>query len=302
MRTNINLNVVAETKEEEKIEEYLNLLHTSDKVKQFLNSMEQEARSRNVYKYRARIKDVKSAIRTYRINKKKLEDAHDYIGISFIVNNEHEIYPIVDYLKKNLSDVELVDFVSEEMIYSPLVYIKWVPPLGFNLFAHEELIENQMKVPIEIRVCSKEGFISEQAAYYSVQKNDTIKMPIEEKNNLRNLVQHITYKLAVLTMRDLNVEEMQKHRNELEKIIHNNREFLIKNDNLCKEAILDLGRLIYKCVYDKEISENDDIDDYLKEIFNELLKNKQDNLIDTICMAINQMKTIDYSEIKKIAC
>ena len=158
-----------------------------------------------------------------------------------------------------------------------------------------------MKVPIEIRVCSKEGYISEQAAYYSVQKNDTIKMPIEEKNNLRNLVQHITYKLAILNMRNLNTEEIQKHRKELEKIIHNNKEFLIKNDSLCKEAVLDLGRLIYKCVYDKEISENDDIDDYLKEVFNELLKNKQDNLIDIICMAINQMKAIDYSEIKEIA-
>ena len=301
MRTNINLNVVAETKEEERIEKYLTLLHTSDKVKQFLSRMEQEARRRNVYKYRARIKDVKSAIRTYRINNKKLEEAHDYIEVSFIVDTEDEIYPIVDYLKENLSDVELVDFVSEEMIYSPLVYIKWVPPLGFNLFAHEELIENQMKVPIEIRVCSKEGYISEQAAYYSVQKNDTIKMPIEEKNNLRNLVQHITYKLAILNMRNLNTEEIQKHRKELEKIIHNNKEFLIKNDSLCKEAVLDLGRLIYKCVYDKEISENDDIDDYLKEVFNELLKNKQDNLIDIICMAINQMKAIDYSEIKEIA-
>lgn len=55
----------------------------------------------------------------------------------------------------------------------------------------------------EIRVCSKEAYISEQSAYYSVQKNDTTNLPMETKNNLRNLVQHITYKLALLNTREL---------------------------------------------------------------------------------------------------
>lgn len=202
MRTKMNLNVEAEDEEEKKIEAFLGLLHNSSEVQQFLNTMREEATRRKVFKYRDRIKDVKSAIRTYRINHKKLEDAHDYIGISFITDNEKEIYPIVDYLKEKLPNSDFVDFVSEEMIYSPLVYIKWVPPLGYNILSKVTLIPNQREIPVEIRVCSKEAYISEQAAYYSVQKNDTIKMPMEEKNNLRNLVQDITYKLALLCMRD----------------------------------------------------------------------------------------------------
>ena len=181
MRTKMDLNVEAEDEEEKKIEAFLGLLHNSSEVQQFLNTMREEATRRKVFKYRDRIKDVKSAIRTYRINHKKLEDAHDYIGISFITDNEKEIYPIVDYLKEKLPNSDFVDFVSEEMIYSPLVYIKWVPPLGYNILSKVTLIPNQREIPVEIRVCSKEAYISEQAAYYSVQKNDTIKMPMEEK-------------------------------------------------------------------------------------------------------------------------
>lgn len=308
MKTKINLDAVAESTEEKEIEKFLNLLHSSSEIQQFLTSMEEEAKRRKVFKYRARIKDTKSAIRTYRINHKKLEDAHDYIGISFITNNEKEIYPIVDYLKEKLPNSELIDFVAEEMIYSPLVYIKWVPPLGYNIFAKEVLIPNQREIPIEIRVCSKEAFISEQAAYYSVQKNDTIKMPIEEKNNLRNIVQHITYKLALLSTEDLPIEERKKHEEELNKIISNNALFLKQNKDLCKEAILDFGKLIYRCANESEMEKDesnltqnniDNIDEYLKNKFNSFLTCKENIIVDDICEAVNRLKMITYQDIKK---
>lgn len=92
MRTKMNLNVVAEDEEEKKIENFLNKLHKSNEVQDFLNSMREEAERRKTYKYRDRIKNVNSAIRTYRINKKKLEDVHDYIGISFITNVFRDTY------------------------------------------------------------------------------------------------------------------------------------------------------------------------------------------------------------------
>lgn len=309
MKTKMNLNVVAEDEEEKKIEKFLNLLHNSSEIQQFLISMREESERRKVFKYRDRIKNAKSAIRTYRINHKRLEDAHDYIGISFITNNEKEIYPIVDYLKKRFPNSDFVDFVNEEMIYSPLVYIKWVPPLGYNILAKAMLIPNEREVPIEIRVCSKEAYISEQAAYYSVQKNDTIKMPIEEKNNLRNIVQHITYKLALLNMRDLTNEEREKQKEELNNIINKNKLFLNQNEELCRDAILDLGKLIYKCENDSKVEEDqlnlnqkniDDIDDYIRETFNSLLSNENKNNIDKICDAIDKMKQIKYEEIKNI--
>ncbi len=304
MKTKMNLNVIANDEEEKKIEKFITLLHNSNEVKQFLNSMENEAIARKVFKYRARIKNVDSAIRTYRINKKKLVEVHDYVGISFITNTEDEIYPIVEYLKKQLPNSEHINFVAEEYIYSPLVYIKWVPPLGYNIFAKEKLIPNQMEIPIEIRVCSKEAYISEQSAYYSVQKNDTIKMPIEEKNKLRNIVQHITYKLALLNLRNLTYEERQKHANELTEIINKNKDFLKTNNDLCQDAILDFGRLVYRLEneyeiveMEKQLSEDeiDNFDDRIKTKFYMLIQEENENIINAICKAVTKMRKIKCS-------
>lgn len=307
MRTKMNLDVVAENKEEKEIEDFLKLLHSSNEVEEFLKIMRQEAKKRNVYKYRERIKDINSAIRTYRINKKKLEDVHDYVGVSFITNSEREIYPIINDLKEKLSNAEFIDFVDEKYIYSPLVYIKWVPPLGYNIFAKEKLIPNEREVPIEIRVCSKEGYISEQSAYYSIQKNDTTNMVIEEKNKLRNIVQHIAYKLALLNIRKLTETEKEKHIQELNSIIENNSLFLKENYDLCKDGILDFGRLVYKCEHDREITENqdritkkdiDDIDELIKSKFDDLLENEGKEIVEKVSIAINQIRKIEYQEIK----
>ena len=116
MRNKMNLDVIAETNEEKNIEQYINMLHKSKEVKIFLEEMQAESKKRNVYKFRSRIKDVNSAIRTHRINKKGLDDVRDYVGISFITNTEEEIYPIIDYLKEKLPNGDFVDFVAEESV------------------------------------------------------------------------------------------------------------------------------------------------------------------------------------------
>lgn len=306
MRNKMNLNVVAETNEEKEIEKFLNLLHESKEVKDFLELMENEAKRRKVFKYRARVKNVDSAIRTHRINKKGIDDVRDYVGISFITKDEKSIYPIIEFLKGVLPDGDYVDFVSEETIYSPLVYTKWVPPLGYNILSREQLIPDQRKVPIEIRVCSKEAYISEQSAYYSVQKNDTTNLPIKVKNNLRNIVQHITYKLALLNTRKLTIDERKKHEIELIDLIEKNKEFLKENNDLVKDAILDFGRLVYRCERDNEIVEDnlskeeiDNIDDELKEIFCKYINETNEDIINNVHNAIEKMLKINYENLKK---
>ena len=56
MKTKMNLDVVAENEEERKIEKFINMLHASKEVQEFLQTMDEEAKRRNVFKYRARIK------------------------------------------------------------------------------------------------------------------------------------------------------------------------------------------------------------------------------------------------------
>lgn len=303
MANKMNLNVVAETDEEKRIEAFLNLLHKSEEIKNFLNLMEEEAKKRDVFKFRCRVKNVDSAIRTHRINKKGLDEVRDYVGISFITKDEKSIYPIIEFLKTKLPNGDYVDFVAEEMIYSPLVYTKWVPPLGYNILAKEKLIPNEMEVPIEIRVCSKEAYISEQSAYYSVQKNDTTNLPMETKNNLRNLVQHITYKLALLNTRELSEEEKKQHENELMDIIEKNKEFLKENNLLVKDAVLDFGKLVYKCEKDKEISKIilssqyiEKIDDEIKNTFENFLDKTDGKLVDKVNKSLEKLLKCQYED------
>lgn len=303
MANKMNLNVVAETDEEKRIEAFLNLLHKSEEIKNFLNLMEDEAKKRDVFKFRCRVKNVDSAIRTHRINKKGLDDVRDYVGVSFITKDEKSIYPIIEFLKTKLPHGDYVDFVAEEMIYSPLVYTKWVPPLGYNILAKERLIPNEIEIPIEIRVCSKEAYISEQSAYYSVQKNDTTNLPMETKNNLRNLVQHITYKLALLNTRELSEEEKKKHENELMEIIEKNKDFLKENNSLVKDAVLDFGKLVYRCEKDKEISETnlsnqyiEKIDEKIKNIFENFLDETDGKLVDKVHKSLEKLLKYKYKD------
>ena len=91
-------------------------------------------------------------------------------------------------------------------------------------------------------------------------------------------------------------------------IINKNEKFLKQNYELCKDAILDLGRLIYRCVNESEIIEHetkltkeeiDDIDDSLKQTFDRLLENSQKNIIDKICLAIQKIKLIKYETLNE---
>ena len=238
--------------------------------------MQNYAKKHNIFKYKARIKDVKSAIRTYRINHKSLSDVSDYMGFTFIVNTEAEVQPIVEYLHTQLSNVNDIDFLAEDSVYSPLTWMKWVPPLTYNLFAKEELIPNIEPIPIEIRICSKEGFVAEQSAYYSVHKNDHTGLEIKVKQNLKDVTQHLTYKLAIIANRNLSENEMNQKIRELHQILNSQRAFLLSNWKLIKEAIIDCGMLIYKIQNDKFISTDESnlskeeilkIEDEIKKIF-----------------------------------
>lgn len=273
---NIDLDVQAETEEEKAIASYLTQLHTSAEVKTFMDKMQNYAEKHNIFKYKARIKDVKSAIRTYRINHKSLSEVSDYIGFTFIVNTEDEIQPIVEYLHTQLSNANDINFLAEDSVYSPLTWMKWVPPLTYNLFAKEELIPNIEPVPIEIRICSKEGFVAEQSAYYSVHKNDHTGLEIKVKQNLKDVTQHLTYKLAIIGNRNLSENEMKQEIRELHQILNSQRVFLLSNWKLIKEAIIDCGMLIYKIQNDTSISIDElnlpkedilKIEDEIKKIF-----------------------------------
>ncbi len=123
MKTKMNLDVVAENEEERKIEKFINMLHASKEVQEFLQTMDEEAKRRNVFKYRARIKIQLQQLEHIELTKKNLDNAHDYIGITFITNTEEEIYPIIDYIKKAYARCRLCRFCCRgDNIFSTCLY------------------------------------------------------------------------------------------------------------------------------------------------------------------------------------
>lgn len=132
-------------------------------------------------------------------------------------------------------------------------------------------------------------------------KNDTTNLPREVKNNLRNLVQHITYKLALLNTRELLEEEREKHEQELINIIENDKEFLRENNLLVKDAVLDFGKLVYRCENDKEIEYCnltnefiEKIDDEIKSVFETLIDETEGELINKIHKSIQKLLKFKY--------
>ena len=131
----------------------------------------------------------------------------------------------------------------------------------------------------------------------------TTNLPMETKNNLRNLVQHITYKLALLNTRELSEEEKKQHENELMDIIEKNKEFLEENNLLVKDAVLDFGKLVYKCEKDKEISEinlssqyTEKIDDEIKNTFENFLDETEGKLVNKVYKSLEELLKYKYKD------
>ena len=124
------------------------------------------------------------------------------------------------------------------------------------------------------------------------------------------MAQHISYKLALLNIRQLSINERERHTIELNNIIDNNFDFINSHKELVIDAILDMGRLIYKCEHDDEISvaekvlsqkDIDDIDDKIKLIFSnnlDVIKIFDKNITNNVFNAIKEMRNIDYRDIK----
>lgn len=305
MQKNMNQNYISETKEEKHIEKVLKILHNSQEVRNFLLEIKMIIEKVQVDKIRTRIKEVNSAIRKFRIRKcQTIQDMNDLIGIHVITN---DVKQIVKLFTARFPNSEHVDFMKEECIYSPLVYIKKCPPLTYHLFIKEKIagIEN---VPIEIRICNKESFISEQAVYYTIYKNDLIQMDMDKKNNLRDIMQHIIYKFALLNMGELKNKEKEKHIHELKKLININEQLFNENNNIAQDVISEFGKLVYKYEHDDEILEDSNVlsqmemnrfDDKLKKLFSNIFKKIEGDIIYKIDKTIQKMRLIKYKNIKK---
>lgn len=239
----------------EQIKDVLTKLYENPDLVGFINHMQSAINGFQIEKFIPRVKTIESAQRTARVKSfKSIEDANDYIGVSFVVRDENQIYDIAQRLKQVYPNSGSIDFLAEENVYSPLCYIKKVPPLSYNIITREK-VGTQENVPVEIRICTKEAHLSNQAVHDTVYKNDNLEIPFDEKIKLLCLSQHIVYKLGLLGMRrNLSETQRQKHEDELRLVLDNNKAFLAKHAKAFESVIVEYGMSAYEYEHSEEFA------------------------------------------------
>ena len=218
----MNRTMVAETSEEKRMEDLLNKARNSIMLKKYAEEIKlvlKQEIDMSFYSYR--VKKVHSAIRSFRIAKfNKLEQMHDLFGILVVVDNEKAIKKVVQIIQNKLkreaeefSEYNLLTekdwsaqreenhrlFAKQEEDESDvLTNLKRImahtenlervlPPLSYIITSHIQM--ESEKIPVEIRIQTKNGFQVLESSYFVLYKNDTLNPKI--KGPLLYLVQQL---------------------------------------------------------------------------------------------------------------
>lgn len=263
---------------EEQIANMIKNLYKNPELDKFFMSLKNATQNLQFERCIPRVKSISSAQRTAKIKKfKSLEDANDYIGIAFIVNDTDQIFNIAKRLEEIYSNCVSMNFVNEETVYSPLCYVKKVPPLMYSIVTRQD-IGTQKNIPIEIRICTKESYISNQSIHDTVYKNDNLNISLDEKIKLLCLSQHLAYKLAVLSNPEkLTEEQRQKHEKELKRVLEDNKSFLGKHAKTLEKVIIEYGTATYEYEHKEEFGQRETnktkLLDNVRKIYSRLYKN-----------------------------
>lgn len=166
-----------------------------------------------------------------------------------MVKDESTIYEIAKRLEDSYPNCGSIDFLAEENVYSPLCYVKKVPPLSYNILTRES-VGKQLNVPVEIRICTRESYLSNQSIHDTIYKNDELDIPLEERIRLLCVSQHVVYKLALL----YNSRDQKKTlKQELNQILKDNKSIIAKYDEVFLNVIMDYGMNVYEYEHHREL-------------------------------------------------
>ena len=210
MKNLMNKEFYATTKEEKILCTKIEQMNNSNEIRKLANDLENQLKNEaQIFSYR--IKKSYSALRTYRLaNYIKAEQLHDLLGFLVVVDKKSEITKIEDKIKKYFSnekiktynllnevesnskkykilDENIKDSQYNELIFNdintwlkiPSGLDKLLPPFSYNILLEKKFIDIDTKVSIEIRIQTKEDFITTEAYYYTIHKNDEININIK---------------------------------------------------------------------------------------------------------------------------
>ena len=191
----------------------------SIELEMFANKMEKLLKDKvEIFAYR--IKAPYSAIRSYRLaNYKDAEKIHDLLGFLIVVEDISQIKQIKELIIKNL-DVEYK---------------------VFNLLDEKEFKDIKESIPVEIRIQTKEDFITTESYYYTIHKNDNIELNV--KIPLLCMSFRLLRRMAKLDLANDNNLKIV-YRSQIENIKNINKKFIDENISYVKNVLKEYENII----------------------------------------------------------
>lgn len=210
------------TEDEKEILESIEKAKKSEQLKFFMLSIKSLTQTEsNVISYAQRLKRPESLLRTIRIKGK--DNACDFVGMLFIVENKNDIYAIVEKIRGKIENAEYFD-LSGDLGKPPHKTV----PLSYTILTNLYLEDVGVEVPIEIRIHDKEGIIETESAH-CLYKNDNISN-VEERFRLSGkMLELFKIRCSIDFSNSLNLNDKSKIEEEMRKKVIENEEFFAKH-------------------------------------------------------------------------
>lgn len=272
MKNLMNKDIYAITEQEKKLCKKIEQMNNTNEIQQFVNDLENELKGEvKIFSYR--IKKIYSALRTYRLaNYSKAEQLHDLLGILIVVDKKSEIIKIESKIKRYFNNEKIntynmlneIEFKAKryntldeniknnqynELIFKdistwlemPKELDKLLPPFSYNILFERKFIGVDTPISIEIRIQTKEDFITTEAYYYTIHKNDEIKL------NLKIPLLCMSFRL-LRRMSNIAFEEndiiKNKYKMEIDEIQNENINFIKQNKEYLEKVFLEHNYLV----------------------------------------------------------
>lgn len=272
MKNLMNKDIYAITEQEKKLCKKIEQMNNTNEIYQFVNDLENKLKGEvKIFSYR--IKKIYSALRTYRLaNYSKAEQLHDLLGILIVVDKRSEIMKVESKIKRYFNNEKIntynmlneIEFKAKryntldeniknnqynELIFKdistwlemPKELDKLLPPFSYNILFEKKFIGVDTPISIEIRIQTKEDFITTEAYYYTIHKNDEIKL------NLKIPLLCMSFRL-LRRMSNMAFEEndtiKNKYKMEIDEIQNENINFIKQNKEYFEEVFLEHNYLV----------------------------------------------------------
>ncbi len=268
-RNKMQDNLIAETDEERRLLERLKHIRESEEVQGFLLMIKSELEEKigNVH-FKARIKKNGSAIRKFRKGGyERASQMDDLCGVMIVTEDLSQVYLLVETIKKLLNKPQFLDLNDKTGNYG-------VPPLSYILKSEMEFNDVEGTVPFEIRVQEVSRFITIEATYYSIYKNDALS---DDKWEINEVMLQIIRRQAQLDTGKCDNETKKKIKEEIAQLMAENAEIIVDNKQVVYEVWREYARVRFEylhnteiqasCLFDQEALTK--IDSFLEKTFDE---------------------------------